>query len=112
MSESSERPATVTVASDTAPSTGAAVSTAASPADPFPDDGVAEDMTPWPPPPADPTGPVAQAVADAEANGVHLAVVVIDRTTGATLTQVDQDETFPGVEPGQADDRGRRADRR
>ena len=95
-SEAPEVPATVTVASDTGPSNGAAASPS-SPADPFPDDGVAEDMTPWPPPPADPTGPVAQAVADAEANGVQLAVVVIDRTTGATLTQVDQDEAFPAL---------------
>ncbi len=40
---------------------------------------------------------MAQAVADAESNGVQLAVVVVDRTTGATLTQVDQDEPFPAL---------------
>jgi hypothetical protein len=88
----------VTVSSVIPPSsTSAPVSTTASPSDQFPDDGIAEDLTPWPPPPADPTGPVAQAIADAESNGVHLAVVVVDRTTGATLTQVDQDETFPAL---------------
>jgi len=90
--------AVVTVSSVIPPSsTSAPVSTTASPSDQFPDDGIAEDLTPWPPPPADPTGPVAQAIADAESNGVHLAVVVVDRTTGATLTQVDQDETFPAL---------------
>jgi len=71
--------------------------TAASVLDPFPDDGVARNVTPWPPPPADPTGPVARAVADAQSAGVQLAVVVIDRATGATLTQVNPDQAFPAL---------------
>jgi len=86
--------AVVTVSPFTSPSSGP---TAASPLDPIPDDGVVENLTPWPPPPADPTGPVAQAVADADSVGVHLAVVVVDRTTGATLTQVNHDEGFPAL---------------
>jgi beta-lactamase class A len=94
-SEASGGSGAITVTSTTAPTDGSAASTATSPADPFPDDGIVESMTPWPPPPADPTGPVAQAVADAEANGVRLAVVVVDRSTGATLTQVEQDAAFP-----------------
>ena len=56
---------------------------------------VIEDTTPWPPPPADPTVAVTTAVADAEAAGVHQAVVIMDRTTGTILTQFNADQPFP-----------------
>jgi hypothetical protein len=60
-------------------------------------DGVDEDTTPWPPPPADPTPAVTAAVADAEAAGVHQAVVIMDRTAGTILTQLDADQPFPAL---------------
>jgi len=56
---------------------------------------VVEDTTPWPPPPVDPTEAVTTAVADAEAAGVHQAVVILDRTTGTILTQFNADQPFP-----------------
>jgi Beta-lactamase enzyme family len=60
-------------------------------------DGVVEDTTPWPPPPADPTPAVTTAVAQAEASGVHQAVVIMDRTTGTILTQLNADQPFPAL---------------
>ena len=60
-------------------------------------DGVVEDTTPWPPPPADPTPAVTTAVAEAEAAGVHQAVVIMDRTTGTILTQLNADQPFPAL---------------
>src|SRR5664279_1260395 len=55
---------------------------------------VVEDATPWPPL-ADPTVAVTTAVADAEAAGVHQAVVIMDRTKGTILTQFNADQPFP-----------------
>ena len=60
-------------------------------------DGVDEDTTPWPPPPADPTPAVTTAVAEAEAAGVQQAVVIMDRTTGTILTQLNADQPFPAL---------------
>jgi Beta-lactamase enzyme family len=59
--------------------------------------GVVEDTTPWPPSPADPTPAVTTAVAEAEAAGVHQAVVIMDRTTGTLLTQLNADQRFPAL---------------
>ena len=94
--EASDAAVTVSALKSSA-STSPAAGTAASPPDPLPDDGIVGQLESWPAPPADPTGPVAQAVADAESKGVQLAVVVVDRATGTTLTQVDQDESFPAL---------------
>jgi hypothetical protein len=94
--EASDAAVTVSALESSA-STSPAAGTAASPPDPLPDDGIVGQLESWPAPPADPTGPVAQAVADAESQGVQLAVVVVDRATGTTLTQVDQDESFPAL---------------
>ena len=58
---------------------------------------VVEDTTPWPPPPADPTVAVTTAVAEAEAAGVHQAVVIMNRTTGTILTQLNADQPFPAL---------------
>jgi len=60
-------------------------------------DGVDEDTTPWPPPPTDPTPAVTTAVAQADAAGVQQAVVIMDRTTGTILTQLNADQPFPAL---------------
>ena len=60
-------------------------------------DGVVEDTTPWPPPPADPTPAVTTAVAEAEAAGVHQAVVIMDRTAGTILTQLNAEQPLPAL---------------
>ena len=60
-------------------------------------DGVVEDTTPWPPPPADPTPAVTTAVAQADASGVHQAVVIMNRATGTILTQLNADQPFPAL---------------
>lgn len=53
--------------------------------------------TPWPSPPADPSAAVLLAMDDAEAAGVHEAVVIIDRVSGAILTQQNADQQFPAL---------------
>ena len=51
----------------------------------------------WPVPPADPSAAVDAAIAEAAAQGVRLAVVVVDRPTGSTLVRRDADEPFPAL---------------
>ena len=56
-----------------------------------------EDTTPWPAPPADPTAAVTAAVASAADKGIEQAVVIIDRGSGAVLTQISPDESYPAL---------------
>jgi hypothetical protein len=62
-----------------------------------PEISVAENTTPWPAPPVDPTDAVTAAVAAAAAVGIEQSVVVIDRDSGAVVTQINPDEPYPAL---------------
>ena len=62
-----------------------------------PEISVAEDATPWPPPPTDPRDAVTAAVASAAAVGIEQSVVIIDRRSGAVLTEINPAEPYPAL---------------
>ena len=62
-----------------------------------PEVSVAEDTIAWPTPPADPTDAVTAAVAAAAEIGIEQAVVIIDRNSGAVLTQINPEEPYPAL---------------
>ncbi len=71
----------------------------ADPLGPLPDPWGGVDGSPpaWPAAPADPSAAVDRAVADAADQGVRLAVVVTDRSTGDTLVRRDADVAYPSL---------------
>jgi hypothetical protein len=52
---------------------------------------------PWPAPPADPSAAVDAALADPAGDGVRMAVLVVDRPTGAVLVARDADTPYPSL---------------
>ncbi len=60
-------------------------------------DPASETGAPWPAAPADPTAAVDAAIAQAAADGIRVAVTVVDRPSGAVLVARDADIPFPSL---------------